>query len=432
MVANDPLASVQARGYADTMNMSRSAGAFVKRVVLQNYKSIESCDVELHALSLLVGPNGSGKSNFLDALRFVAESLRSTTDQALRERGGIREVRRRSRGHPTHFKIGLSLGLPQDDAAEYSFRVGAKQKGGFEIQEEVCRISSAAGVVKGEYVVQDGAVQSASFSPRPPASDQRLYLQIASGFPVFEVLYRSLTGMGFYNINPQQLRELQDPDSGDLLRRDGSNAASVLVALSMRDARIKQRIEAYLGQIVPGVVSVDRKVLGHKETIDFKQTVAGDQSPWSFTAQNMSDGTLRAFGVLIALFQCFDRPAAAPIPLVGIEEPEVALHPAAAGILMDALREGSQYTQVAVTSHSPELLDTKDLDPEALLVVDADRGRTVIARVDEASISSLRDRLFTAGELLKLDQLKPRQDTGSAASRRNGDDEDLPLFKGKS
>ena len=52
--------------------------SFVKRIALQNYKSIKNCDVELGPLMLLVGPNGSGKSNFLDALRFVAESLRNT------------------------------------------------------------------------------------------------------------------------------------------------------------------------------------------------------------------------------------------------------------------------------------------------------------------------------------------------------------------
>ena len=78
--------------------MSQGKAPFLRRVALRNYKSIRECDVALGRLMLLVGPNGSGKSNFLDALRFVAESLRTTMDQALRERGGIQEVRRRSQG----------------------------------------------------------------------------------------------------------------------------------------------------------------------------------------------------------------------------------------------------------------------------------------------------------------------------------------------
>ena len=66
------------------------------RVVLRNYKSIAACDVSPAQLTFLVGPNGSGKSNFLDALRFVADAVRFSLDHALRDRGGIGEVRRLS------------------------------------------------------------------------------------------------------------------------------------------------------------------------------------------------------------------------------------------------------------------------------------------------------------------------------------------------
>ena len=64
------------------------AARFVRRVKLRNYKSIGRCDVELGPLTVLVGHNGSGKSNFLDALAFVSDSLRTSLDHALRERGG--------------------------------------------------------------------------------------------------------------------------------------------------------------------------------------------------------------------------------------------------------------------------------------------------------------------------------------------------------
>ena len=81
------------------------------RVMLRNYKSIAACSVSPAQLSFLVGPNGSGKSNFLDALRFVADSLWSSMDHALRDRGGINEVRRRSSGHPTNFGIHVGFNL---------------------------------------------------------------------------------------------------------------------------------------------------------------------------------------------------------------------------------------------------------------------------------------------------------------------------------
>ena len=66
--------------------------SFISRVTIQNYKSIAACRVDLRQLMFLVGPNGSGKSNFLDALRFVADALRTSLGHALRDHGTIKEV----------------------------------------------------------------------------------------------------------------------------------------------------------------------------------------------------------------------------------------------------------------------------------------------------------------------------------------------------
>ena len=89
----------------------------------------------------LVGPNGSGKSNFLDALRFVSDSLRVTVEQALRDRGGIQEVRRRSEGHPNHMQIYLEGELAQSIKFRYGFEIGARTGGGFRVRSELCQIT---------------------------------------------------------------------------------------------------------------------------------------------------------------------------------------------------------------------------------------------------------------------------------------------------
>ena len=130
------------------------------------------------------------------------------------------------------------------------------------------------------------------------------------------------------------------------------------------------------------------------------------EDPQRFLANNMSDGTLRVLGILVALFQG-NYDSKKRVLLVGIEEPEGALHPAAAGVLLDALREAADKTQIIITSHSPDLLDDKELDPESILAVEAHGGITVVAGVNEASISVLCDRLYTTGELLRINQLQP-------------------------
>lgn len=378
----------------------------IRRVVLKNYKSIDTCDVELGTLTFLVGKNGSGKSNFLDALLFVADSLRTSIDHALRDRGGITEVRRRSGGHPTHFGVRLDFSIPRTQTrGTYAFRVGARPKGAFEVQEERCTVSGAFPMH--EFHVVSGEVRKIWPDIPLPAQKDRLFLVAASSLPQFRPVYDALSKMGFYSLQPAAIRDLQPPDAGGLLRRDGGNLASVLGSLAEASPATKARIEAFLSRVVPGLERVDHKAMGARETLEFRQTVPGSKDPWRFMASSTSDGTLRALGVLVALFQVTDLTAPSAT-LVGIEEPEVALHPAALGVLLDALREASRRTQVLVTSHSPDILDNDAIEPENLLSVVSSRGVSTIGSIDDTGRSVLRDHLYTAGELLRMDELRPR------------------------
>ena len=377
---------------------------FITRVVLKNYKSIAACDVRLQPLTFLVGRNGAGKSNFLDALRFVADALNLSLANAVRGRGGINDVRRRSRGHPNHFSIRLEFALPDSSTGYYAFRINSEKRGGYKVQAEECRVQNEQCLTPEEYFrVDSGIVTDASIDVAPAAASDRLYLVNTSGFPQFRPIYDAFSRMGFYNLNPDKIRDLQEPESNDLLIRDGSNLTSVFTQLS---PSVKKDIEEYLALVVPGVHRVDVKDFGPKETLEFRQAVTGDKYPWRFLANNMSDGTLRALGILVALFQRYPD-AEKRVPLVGIEEPEIALHPAAAGVLLDSLRDAAHRTQVIVTSHSPDLLDDKHLDVDSILAVEAHDGNTVIAPIDEVGKSVVRDKLFTTGELLRRDQLQP-------------------------
>ena len=166
--------------------------------------------------------------------------------------------------------------------------------------------------------------------------------------------------------------------------------------------------------------------MGPKEALVFTQNVTRSEDPQRFLANNMSDGTLRALGILVALFQASSSRSCIGgiydskkrVLLVGIEEPESALHPAAVGVLLDALREAADKTQIIITSHSPDLLDDKDLDPESILAVEVRNGITVIADIDEAGRSAVHDRLYTAGELLRIDQLQPNPDSIDTATMK--------------
>lgn len=387
-----------ARAYKLSSVLQQADSTFIHRVRLENYKSIATCDVALGPLTFLVGLNGAGKSNFLDALRLVAEALRTSLDHALRERGGLGQVLRRSEEPPAHFVIQFDFNLPGGRQGHYALKVGATQ-GGYEVQAEECTVDGGAW-----YRVQAG-VPTGSFQPLPVAAPDRLYFVTVSGLPEFRAAYELLSRMGFYSFNPECIRDLQVPGMGDMLARDGHNLASVLGQLESRAPELKQRLEEYLSQVVPGFQSVRTERLGPKETLQFTLEARG-ASARHFLAASMSDGTLRALGVLVALFQPMVD-SQRWVPLVAIEEPELTLHPSAAAVLCEALQECSQQRQVLITSHSPDLLDQKSLTEDEVLAVVAEHGETRIGRLDVAGCSALRERIYTAGELLRGNQLWP-------------------------
>lgn len=389
---------------------------FLTRVVLRNYKSIGFCDVRLRPLTYLVGANGSGKSNFLDALHLVRDALSGSLDNALNERGGLAEVRRRSSGHPTHFGIRLEFKLKNGQQGYYAFNIGAISGRIFQVQNEECAIE---GIGKGPFFqIERGKLKASSESAFPAVTSDRLALVAVSGLEAFRPVFDAFTSMGFYNLNPKLIRELQKPQDGRLLRPVGENIASVIGHLERVAPEKMALIQEYLQTVVPMVHGVERKSVGPMETLEFRQDMAGAKHPWRFLAQNMSDGTLRALGVLTALFQ-FNRDFAPSI--VGIEEPETALHPAASSALREALSRAAENTQILVTSHSPDLLDDPELDADSLLAVISEGGETRIAPLDAASREAMRKHLFSAGELFRLNQLAPDPEVLSAQRKVQGD-----------
>jgi len=387
----------------DGMNVTRRFD--INRVRLQHYRSIKRCDVLLEDLTVLVGPNGSGKSNFVDSLRFVSQALGENLDNALRERGGAAEVRRRSAGHPTHFTIELDF-TGDGITGGYRFKIGAVKGGDYRVTHERCVVHRNDTLADEDvfYEVRDGQLVASSFqTPLPPSADDRLYLVHAAAIPDFRPVFDGLSDVNVYNLNPGVMRAPQRPDAGDLLRRDGSNIASVLEHLRRTAPDVKNKVEEYLRLVVPGTVAAERVSYGAYESLEFRQHVEGREDAWTFPATSMSDGTLRALGILVALF----APGSSGYSPIGIEEPETALHPAAAGLLLEALSLASEERQVVATSHSPELLDSSDLRPENILTVRAESGVTSIGAMAPAAAEALRDGSYTAGELLRVDQLQP-------------------------
>ncbi len=384
---------------------------FLTRVVINNYKSIQHCDVNLGPLTFLVGRNGSGKSNFLDALQFVSDALNNTLEQAVKKRGGISEIILRSKRPCSYFVISLTFRLGEGRECDYEIRLAPLPSKRFEVLGELCRIRVGI-AAESFFQVENGKMES---NPKLQSAylNDRLYLVAASGDPAFRPVYDALRNMQFYDLNPQMLREAQQPDAGEKLWCDGDNIASVISKMKVNSPEKMKRVEQYLEAIVHGLKGVKVVEYGSREELEFLQEVVEFPETQIFSSLSMSDGTLRALGVLVALFQTGD-PAGGKIPLVEIEEPETGLHPSAIGVLYDALTDASETRQVIVTTHGSDLLDRDDIDPDSILAVSSEGGITRIASIDDASRTIVSDEIYTLGEMLRMNQILPRFTLDSA------------------
>lgn len=383
----------------------------IQKVQIRNYKSIAQISVNLEPFTVFVGPNGAGKSNFIDALAFVQECLSESIELAFKNRGGIAAVRRSSAGHPTHVTIGFVLNLGDDLFADYVFEIAAKPKEKFSVARERCVVEKLMGK-SDSFEIKDGKFTTEIPGIRPKVAPDRLALFAASATDEFRPVYDFLTSMRFYSIVPVRLRELQEPDAGDFLKRDGSNSAAVLKRLQeeTQDGQY-DRVCRLLSRVVDGIKKVEYRAIGQKETLQFKQDV-GSEHPWTFNALNMSDGTLRVLGLLLAVYQ------PGPYSVVAIEEPEATVNPAVAEVVVEVLMDAAKKRQVLLTSHSPDILDYKELTDTQIRVVTMDHGRTQIAPVSEAGRSAIRERLYTPGELLRAGELSPDFKAAEEAARQ--------------
>lgn len=213
----------------------------------------------------------------------------------------------------------------------------------------------------------------------PQLAHESLALPVMGADLRFAAVFGVLAGMQAYSIKPDKLRDLQVPDSGWSLRSDGSNAASVLQAIEDHDRDDLQRISELLEAIVPAVERVGVKDYGSKLAIEFTQRWADGPVSLNLEGSSMSDGTLRALGILAAVYQ-----RAAP-PLLVIEEPEATIHPGALSVIVDILHFASQRTQVIITTHSPDILDADWLEDRHVRIVTWQDGST---RVMPLSVGS--------------------------------------------
>ncbi|HEX8392906.1 MAG TPA: AAA family ATPase [Longimicrobium sp.] len=361
----------------------------IREVHLRNYKSIGDAVVRLSDFNVLVGPNGSGKSNFMDALAFMRDCLTQPVGvAAAAHRGIVMPGSGRSVG------IRLIVDL-ESGTADYGFEAFVESDEWSVVSERFTHVA-ANGAVHA-YSVRDGRLLEAIPGIHPALAADRLVLSAASSLIEFRPLYDFLAGIRLYAIEPARLREMSEPSTGSALLEDGGNAAKVLSRLQHQNLETQARINRVLATVVPDLAYVGAVSLAGRWGLYVSEKHPGGPEP--FSSVSMSDGTLRMLGLLLAVYQ-----PSTPTVLL-IEEPEATIHPAAADVVMAVLMDAAHRSQVMISTHSPDVLDYKDLADESILIVSKKDGATRIDPLGAASRGVIQRHLSTPGELLRINEL---------------------------
>lgn len=365
----------------------------LQRLRVSNFRALgPDVSIDFDATTVLVGRNGSGKSSVLEALQFVADTIRYGLAGALSHRNGIQSVRRWSKGHPYNTAIEVSLvlgGIP----ALYGFELRGDRTEDYNVKREYAQVGA-------ERFEVTAGVWSGPSGLAPRVDNRTLALPAVGGDERFAPLVAALSSVAVYSILPDMLRSPRKYDSARPMTRHGENWASILK--DQPEDSWKPELLAALKKLTDDIDDVRVETAAGLLVVQFRHASPDKKPKWLDAAQE-SDGTLRVAGIVSALLQ------SPSLFLIAIEEPELTVHPGAIGLIVDYIRQAARSSQVLVTTHSPELLD--QVDPSEVRVVERQRRGdgddfADVRPLSERQKTVVRDALLSLGELARTEGLQ--------------------------
>src|SRR5205085_2054846 len=159
----------------------------------------------------------------------------------------------------------------------------------------------------------------------------------ARQFRPFAAATSPLRNVRRYRLNPDSMRQPQLSSQETRLAETGENIAAAIQ--SIHSSGSMRSIVEPMAKIVPGLKDILVEQVGRFLALKFRQ-MQEEGAIAEFNATEMSEGSLRALGIIVATHQ-MQRDE-----LLIIEEPEVSIHVGAANLLFDLLKEASERGSV--------------------------------------------------------------------------------------
>ncbi len=338
----------------------------IQYLKISNFKSIESLELRnINDFSVFAGANGSGKSNFFDALNFVSHFMRHGITDALRWHGGFDHIHslQQDEDDARRFQFEIECTLPhkvQDNLIETQYKYQLI----INSLESEPKINEQLFINKKEIIIRNESSSIKWPKELNPFREMVEYSAL-SAYPKLP-LSALLRNIRLYRIDnpfssPEQEQSNQD---ASVLKPNCHNLASVLRRLE-QDEHLRETILEWMETVVPSIqqIKTEQQKLAINTTISFKEQGT------EFPAHLMSDGTIYALSLLVAVL---DTPK---YGLTLIEEPERGLHPQAIFELIDLIREQTAHSNpIWMTTHSESVV--RQLKLNELWLVDKKKGRT--------------------------------------------------------
>jgi predicted ATPase len=313
----------------------------IKELHVENFLSLNDVSISFKPLTVLVGANASGKSNILRALKRLKILM---FNENLPNKNQLLEWFWAG-NEKNNDCLKFSLKSEYDSVSiEYSIQ----------LQTEEPRLNSEQFQVNNIHVISlkngAGEIRDEDGNNKIIYSSDKLALKSAGAYgnkPVTSKFYDFLRDWKFYNFIPERIRGrvFIDEEMPSKLDNDGSALRQLLYnwheehkdSFKLVNNSLEKSLNFTLG------------ILKEEEELGLEE---GYEKPIPLT--KASDGTLR----LLAYYTLLNQEDLSL--LVAIEEPERNLHPAALQEVASLIEELSQKTQVIITTHSSQLLDSFD------------------------------------------------------------------------
>lgn len=375
---------------------------FLSSLKVQHYKSLDNVAVEFAPnVTVIVGPNGVGKSNFVDVLRFLRDAVIGDLEHAITKREGIGRLLQRYKTKP--YKIGIQsqflVNVPGlFDLASYDVQLKAVGKSNYAVDNEELRYEFPSSP-KGEKQVTGFKRGINSFIDSEILMLGTKHLT-ESGAALQRPIEEHIGAWNFCTIYPNTLKKPALPDRDNALMESGENWASVIKALkrSLKGREALERIYDSMRAVIPTFEDVSIQTVG-SYLVPLFNFRSDDETVGGFDPVQLSDGTLRLFGILLAAYQ-LPRPQ-----VLVIEEPEQTIYPGALAVLADVFKEVGQTTQVIITTHSPHLVQY--FSPWQIRVATMHNGLTSIRPIHPHQMEAVNEGLLSLEEFMTGEGLRP-------------------------